>query len=125
MVKMGGEKWVIDQRQRLVTLYALRMFLLSLAITIVITSILIYALQLKLWTILPVFVVACLALVITNPIWKITIDYTTRYLNQKFPELEESAGLLLSQEKDLPGLQRLQREKISQIIPLLNIQKNR
>jgi hypothetical protein len=119
VVKIGGEKWVIDQRQRLISLYALRMFLLSVAITIISTSILVYVIHLKLWTSLPVFVATSIALIATHPFWKITIDYTTRYLNQKFPELEESAGLLLGQEKELSGLQRLQREKLTQIIPEL------
>ena len=69
-----------------------------------------------LWCVLPAFVIFLCCLLLFSPSWKITDREIIRFLNAKYPELEESTELLLLPLSSLPLLQRLQVEKTSQVL---------
>ncbi len=68
-----------------------------------------------LW-ILPLFFAFGMLFFSTNPFWKISVLDVARYLNDFFPELEESTELTLKPTDSLNLLERLQKQKVENIL---------
>src|SRR5687768_16087871 len=99
MVEQATEKriqlWKIQWRvARLFQLIAISLGL-SLVITTIITQLLSWT---SFWTAVMFFSIFLLAFILgslKSPFWKINALSISRYLDARFPELEESTGLLL------------------------------
>ncbi|WP_316761086.1 DUF4175 family protein [Pedobacter aquatilis] len=119
MLKAEGQNWIHNLRIKWITLYLIRTIAISLAITIVIAALGIYIFQLSAWLFAVVFPVILVISLFINPIWKTTDSDISRYINNQYPELEESADLLLKNPTELSMLQQLQRSKIETLLPSL------
>ncbi len=73
----------------------------------------------SLWLVIPLFLIFGAAVFLINPSWKITVPDVARFLNTSFPELEESTELSLKPTDSLNFLERLQQQKVEQILPQL------
>lgn len=112
MLKTEGRNWIHNLRMKWITFHLLRIFVVSLAIALVISAMSVYALHLSSLIFAIIFPVVLVAALFTNPIWKTTDKDFSRYVNNKYPELEESADLLLQNPAELSMLQKLQLAKI-------------
>jgi hypothetical protein len=61
-----------------------------------------------------------IAFLIFKQTWKITNEEVSKYLNNRFPALEESATLLIKPQQELSLLEKFQVEKINQLFPITN-----
>jgi len=117
MLKTEGRNWIHSLRMKWITLHLVRTFAISLAIALVVSAISVYALHISAFVFAIIFPVVFLIALFTNPLWKTTDKDFSRYVNNKYPELEESADLLLQNPADLSLLQQLQLAKIENRIP--------
>ena len=120
MLKTEGQNWIHSLRMKWITLHLIRVFAISLAITLILSAIAITFLHLPALTLAIIFPVVLLIGLFMHPIWKTTDIHFSRYLNNKYPELEESADLLLQNPADLSMLQQLQLARIENRIPGIN-----
>ncbi|MCZ4222438.1 DUF4175 family protein [Pedobacter rhodius] len=112
MLKTEGQNWIHRLRKRWITLYLLRIFAISLAIALVLSAVFVYVLHLSPWLSAITLPLVLAILLFTKPIWKASDKDFSRYVNNKYPELEESADLLLQNPAELSMLQKLQLAKI-------------
>jgi hypothetical protein len=119
MLKAEGKNWIRNLRIRWVSFYLFAMVSVALAITLVLSVIGVYLLQYSPWLSAIVFPVVLGILLYIKPIWKTTDQDISRFVNNRYPELEESADLVLNNRAELTLLQQLQRSKIENIIPKL------
>ncbi|MFC4211104.1 hypothetical protein ACFOWA_07930 [Pedobacter lithocola] len=119
MLKTEGQNWIHNLRKRWTMLYVLRILAIGLAIALVLSALLIYILQLPIWIFAVVLPLVLAVALFIKPIWKTTDKDFSRFVNNRYPELEESADLLLKNPTELSMLQQLQRNKIEKIIPLI------
>jgi len=120
MLKTEGRNWINSLRMKWITLYFIRILAIGLAIALVLTAISIYVLHLSALVFAIIFPVVLLIALFTNPIWKTTDKDFSRYVNNKYPELEESADLLLENPAELSMLQKLQLAKIENRISTIS-----
>lgn len=116
MLKAKGRNWIHSLRTKWITLYLLRIFAFSLAIASVLAALAIFVLHLSPWIFAVIFLLVFGIALLIKPIWKTKDEDFSRYVNNRFPELEESADLLLKNPEELSMLQQLQRDKIENII---------
>lgn len=116
MLKTEGQNWIHKIRTRWITLYLLSVFAISLAVALVVSAILMYAFVISPLILAVIFVVIFAILVLLKPIWRTTSKDFSRYLNNKYPQLEDSADLLIENPINLSLLQQLQRNKIENIL---------
>ncbi|KAA2244899.1 DUF4175 domain-containing protein [Chitinophaga agrisoli] len=107
MIHAFGQRW---QLYRLIS-----RILLALTIAAVVSGI-IYMVHGSPWWALPVTVAALLGLLLPARSWRVTENDVIRYFNVTYPELEESAGLLLQPQDNLALLEQLQAAKIRQAL---------
>ncbi|RZJ91366.1 MAG: hypothetical protein EOO20_05265 [Chryseobacterium sp.] len=112
MLKTEGRIWIQSLRMKWITLHLIGIFAISLAIGLVASAILVYLLQLPALIFAIIFPVILLIALFINPIWKTSDRDFSRYVNNKYPELEDSADLLLENPAALSMLQKLQLSKI-------------
>ncbi len=117
MLKAEGQNWISNLRKKWISFYLISSFAIALAIALVISVIGVYLLHFSPWLFAIVFPAALAVLLFRKPIWKTTNHDVSRFVNNQYPELEESADLLLQQETELSILQQLQRNKIENILP--------
>ncbi|MCJ0743641.1 DUF4175 domain-containing protein [Pedobacter montanisoli] len=75
------------------------------------------------WVYYLVFILAAIVFLSFHPIWKIDEKYISRYLDNQFPQLEDSSALLLKEPNELGLLEGLQVAKIVQHLPLQQVFK--
>jgi hypothetical protein len=117
MLKAEGQNWIRNLRIRWISFYLISTFAIALAITLFLSTIGVYLLHLSPWLFAIVFPVILAILLFSKPVWKTTDHDVSRFVNNLYPELEESADLLLQNELEFSMLQQLQRHKIENIIP--------
>ena len=117
MLKTEGQNWIHSLRMKWITLHIIRVFAIALAISLVLTAISVSILHLHALIFAIIFPVVLLIGLFINPIWKTRERDFSRYLNNKYPELEESSDLLLQNPADLSTLQQLQLARIENRIP--------
>lgn len=71
------------------------------------------------WWILPLFFIFGTILFFIDSSWKIQVPDVARFLNTHFPQLEESTELTLKSPESLNLLEKLQRQKVENILPEL------
>lgn len=89
---------------------------LSLGLTLIFGALAMYLFDWLFWIFIPLFLIFFAVLSLFKPFWKVSVLQISRYLNASFPELEESAALLLKPAQECSSLQRLQQHKISEVI---------
>lgn len=88
--------------------------LLTIAVSLLLTTLLRWWGYDPLWVVVICSVAAGWVSLWLFPSWRVTVADTARILDKYLPELEESSGLLLLPEEELGGLQRLQAARIGQ-----------
>ena len=112
-----GAIHIIRSVQKKWTVHALlSYFILSLAITLLFITLLIKLTSLSLWWSIPVLTLSFFAVFFIVNSWKVSDTDVTRFLNQQYPQLEESSGLLLKPYNSLSLLEKLQVKKVEQNI---------
>ncbi len=89
-------------------------FLLASAVTILISTVLHLTVMLPIWISVPLFLIIFLLLIFIQQQWKVSEWHVSRFLNQYYPELQESSHLILKPYESLNFLQKLQAEKVEQ-----------
>ncbi len=119
MVEANGKHIIGNWQKKWKSSNILSLVLLALAAALFLSTVFHVLFSGSFWWILPLFFVLGLILFLTNPYWKISISDVARYLNDFFPELEESTELALKPAGSLNLLERLQRQKVENILPQL------
>jgi len=119
MLNTEDRNWITNLRIKWISFYLIGMVSIALATALVLSFICVYPLHYSPWLFAIIFPVVLGILLYIKPIWRTTDQDITRFLNNRYPELEESADLLLQNEAELSLLQQLQRSKIENIIPKL------
>jgi hypothetical protein len=111
-----GIYWLTDLKTRWVQLAAAKVALLSLAIAMALGALCVHFLGFSTVSFLIVFVLSFCLLSLLIKYWQISLLDICRFANNKFPELEESAGLLILPSQELTGLQQLQARRVNQLL---------
>ena len=111
MVNNRGKHIIQSLRKRWAFQAILYRFLLAISLTVISASILHAFAALPLWWGLPFLVFIFILLLLINLSWKIKETDVIRYLDQTYPLLEESCGLLMKPNDLLNRLEQLQVEK--------------
>jgi hypothetical protein len=111
-----GISWLTSLRKRWVLLAAAKVLLLSLATAIFIGALLVHFLDFGPASFIIVFVLSFGLLSILVKYWQISLEDICRFVNSKFPEVEESAGLLVLPSENRTGLQQLQASRVNQLL---------
>ena len=119
MLRAEGQNWISNLRIKWVSFYLIGNVAIALAISLVLSAMAVYLFHFSPWLFAVVFPVILGIFLFIKPIWKTTDQDVSRFVNNQYPELEESADLLLQKETELSTLQQLQRNKIEHIITRL------
>lgn len=121
MVDLKGNDFIRAIRRRWMVGAILSNVLISLSVAVICFTLLLKTGNLYLWWSIPLFAGAVLWIlfIYRNP--SATDNDVSRYLNGAFPELEESSGLLLKPYHSLNFLEKLQVDKVEEV--LLKIQR--
>jgi hypothetical protein len=119
MLKAEGQNWIRNLRIKWITSYLISIVAIALAIALVLSAIGVYLLNFSPWLFAVAFPIILGIFLFIKPIWKTTDLDVSRFVNNQYPELEESADLLLQSQVELSMLQQLQRSKIENILPNL------
>ncbi|WP_432710611.1 hypothetical protein [Pedobacter sp.] len=112
---------LVDLKRKWVILNFLFLLGAGLAIALVLFYIAIYLFESPDWVLLPIFIACFAVLTYWRPYWKVTKYTVIRYLDQRYPELEESTALLYKEEQLLSMLERLQKQKIMANLPAFDL----
>ncbi|GAA4198805.1 hypothetical protein GCM10022289_08130 [Pedobacter jeongneungensis] len=116
MLKTEGQNWIRRLKIRWISFYLIGTIATALAIALVLSVTGFYLLHAPIWIFAIIFPLALAILLFSKPVWKTTDLDVSRFVNNHYPELEESADLLLQNDAELSMLQQLQRNKIENII---------
>ncbi len=120
MLESDYKNWIEDFKVKLILLYIVQVLCISLAIALLAIPIANYfQYNSNLGFTLTFLLVLVIGLML-KPIFKINNSSTAKYLDEHFPQLEGSTGLLLKSTPELSLLEQLQINKISQYFPLQN-----
>lgn len=120
MQKTEGKSWIISFRARIIALYFLYAFFLSLAFGVLMMPLATYLGFNSLLVLVAVSLFIFAGILLFKHTWKISLLEVANYLNAKFPQLEESATLFLKSSSELSSLEKLQAEKINTLFPIAN-----
>lgn len=116
MLKTEGQNWIRRLKIKWISFYLIGIIATALAIALLLSVTGFYLLHAPIWIFAIIFPLALAILLFSKPIWKTKDLDVSRFVNNHYPELEESADLLLQNEAELSMLQQLQRNKIENII---------
>lgn len=119
MIEQEAGKRIYNWKRQWRILRLLQLAALSLGFSFLIGAVLIYLFALTDWTTLifaSVFLTVFLIMNLLHPFRKIDAASISRYLDQQFPELEESTGILLKPAHELSLLERLQQQKVNALL---------
>ncbi|MDB5021874.1 MAG: hypothetical protein JWQ28_3001, partial [Pedobacter sp.] len=108
-----GVNWLERLRRRWMILSLAKVLLISLAISIAVAALLKHFLPFGIIGIAATFILSFSLLSIFIRYWAISLDDICRFVNYKYPEVEESADLLVLPNNELSGLQHLQASRIN------------
>jgi hypothetical protein len=91
-------------------------FLLASSVTILLSTLLYKTVLFPIRISIPLFLIIFLLLISIRKQWKITEWDVSRFLNQAYPELQESSHLILKPSESLNFLQTLQAEKVKEVL---------
>ncbi|WP_158825138.1 hypothetical protein [Mucilaginibacter lacusdianchii] len=116
MTEQGGLHKIKQLQQRWIGYQLLADVLLSAAIAVLLGSVLHVLGGWPSWWALLLFVLIWGALSVIRRPWQITLQTVCSFLNIFYPELEESAELILKPKQNLNLLESLQRSKVEQAL---------
>ncbi|RZK58764.1 MAG: hypothetical protein EOO91_07310 [Pedobacter sp.] len=120
MLKTEGKNWIAGFRVKIIALYLIKTICFSIGFALL-TMLLASYLSINLLLVFVItFLVVFVGFLIMKPTWRITDGEVAKYLNERFPALEESATLLLKPKQELSVLEQFQVEKIVQVLPIAN-----
>lgn len=116
MAKYKGIQKINSLRQRWVTIRVLSCLLLAAAIALVSGGTLRYLFGISEWWLVVLFMLSIGVLFIVARPWLVTDQAVSSFLNNTYPELEESAELSLKPAAELTLLQSFQLDKIDSLL---------
>ena len=119
MQKTEGFNWISKLRIKWISLGLLKVAVISLAIACILSAIAVNILHLQIWITALLFLVTLALTLILNPVWKTSYFDISRFVNNHYFEVEESADLLLKNPEEFSMLQQLQFSKIEAVLPSL------
>ncbi len=120
-MQQSGLKWMLDLRKKWLFFSYISLFFIAIALGLIVATAFVALLQRSyfLGFIVGFLPVLGLLFVISKSI-KIQLMDLAVFINQQFPEVEDSTQLVLQSPENLNFLQRLQVDKLNHIIPRLN-----
>lgn len=110
-------KYIISSLQRKwKTKMVLSHFFMAFAATILLSTLLHKTVLMPVWYAFPLLILIFFFLIFALRQWKITDWHVSRFLNQHYPNLQESSHLVLKPVESLNFLQKLQAQKIEQVL---------
>jgi len=119
MTEAKGKLVIGDWQKKWKSSNILSLALLALAAALFLSTVFHVFFSGSFWFAVPLFLIFCTALFFVDFSWKISIRDVARFLNAYFPELEESSELTLKPAESLNLLEKLQKQKIENILPQL------
>jgi hypothetical protein len=113
MSASAGVYWLERLRKRWVMLSAAKVLLISSAIAIGVGALLLHFFSAGIPGFAAAFVLSFCLLSLLLRYWSISMDDICRFVNKQYPEVEESASLLLLPADQLSGLQHLQASRVN------------
>lgn len=120
MVEKNGNYIISSWQKKWKCSNILSLVLLALAAALFFCAIFHTFFTASFWWAFPLFFLFGIIIFLVDPSWKINVPDVARYLNAYFPELEESSELTLKPAASLNFLERLQKQKVEQILPQLS-----
>jgi hypothetical protein len=111
-----GKIWLEKLQRRWVVLTATRVLLFSVALALFTSVLSTYFFNAGLIVFFIVLIMSIVILSFFNKYWQLSLQQVASFVDRKFPEVEDSSSLLLLSPADLSALQRLQAEKINQVL---------
>nr|MBC7612943.1 hypothetical protein [Pseudopedobacter sp.] len=120
-MQQSGLKWMLDLRKKWLAFSYLNLFFVAVALGLIVAATLTILFQKSylIGFIIGFLPVLALLFFYSKSI-KIQLMDLAVFINQRFPEVEDSTQLVLQAPENLNFLQRLQVEKLNHIIPQLN-----
>jgi len=119
MTEAKGKLVIGDWQKKWKSSNILSLALLALAAALLLSTVFHVFFSGSFWFAVPLFLIFCTALFFVDFSWKISIRDVARFLNAYFPELEESSELTLKPAESLNLLEKLQKQKVENILPQL------
>lgn len=111
-----GKIWLEKLRKRWIIASAFEVLLYSLGLSIIAGALLQYFYLAALPGFLLILLISFLLLSFTKRYWEISLTQISRFVDQKYPAVEDSSGLVLVSWEQLSSLQRLQMERVNKAI---------
>ncbi len=112
----AGKNWLENLRQRWILSAALKTLVYALVISCVVEAIVRYLLDVRYLSFLITLIVSTVIQALLKHYWTLGLSQVSSYADRKFPELEDSSGLLIVPEETLSPLQHIQRTKIDKVL---------
>jgi hypothetical protein len=119
MIEQEAGKRIYSWKRQWRILRLLQLIALSIGFSLLAAAVVIHLFPLADWKTVVFAALFLMVFVIFNlsyPFWKIDAPGISRYLDRKFPELEESTGILLRPANELSLLERLQQQKVEVLL---------
>lgn len=116
MNALTGKIWLEKLRRRWVIAAVLRSVLYALAVAIFIAALLDAFYNFALAGLLIAFIISILALYTLNNYWRFSLQQISSFIDGTYPQVENSSSLLLEEPSALSALQKLQSEKVNNIL---------
>ena len=119
MVEQEAAKRIYSWKRQWRILRLLQLIALSLGFSLLLCAVLVNMFPLANWKtviFVSLFLIAFVIFNLIHPFWKIDAPGISRYLDRQFPELEESTGILLRPSDELSLLERLQQQKVANLL---------
>ena len=120
---MKEKRYINKLKQQWITIYLIQGLAICIGFTLLIHSLVSYFWVPNMFIDLCSFVIAALLFLWRRPLWQINDAWAVRYLDTQFPILEDSASLLIKESHELSTLAQLQLEKISNVLPQVQLTK--
>jgi hypothetical protein len=116
MENIESKQWILDFKKRWIFFSLSQLILFSISIAILISVLAHHFFRFQFQFTFPILAIAVFAIsyLFSNKNKELTA--IVKYLNQRFPELEESSQLILQPKSSLSSLQKLQAQKVSAVL---------
>lgn len=111
-----GKYWIAGLRKRWIFSDALKAFFVAAAVALVVAAIASHFFAGG-WLVLMVIFLLLFGIISASmKYWAISDAQIAKFIDEHFPEVEQSSWLMLESEEDLSLLQRLQAERVNQVL---------
>ncbi|RZM29828.1 MAG: DUF4175 family protein [Pedobacter sp.] len=116
MIASEGRYWIEGLRKRWIFSDALKAFCFSAAAAVVVSAIAAYFFAAGWLFVLLLFVLIFTGTSLWMKYWTISAAQVSKFIDDQFPEVEQSSWLLLESAENLTMLQRLQAERVNNVL---------